>query len=126
MKEKVVAFLSAFGITDTAHDPFLDLLMENTQYKVLNETNTVLPMAEGLESVAVYMVIGEYLRFKKFSGQLDGFDIEPAIKQIQEGDTNIQYAFGAGDTTPEQRLDALIAHLLGRSRELYKYRRLVW
>lgn len=126
MKEKVVAFLSAFGITDTAHDPFLDLLMENTQYKVLNKTNTVLPMAEGLESVAVYMVIGEYLRFKKVSGQLDGFDIEPAIKQIQEGDTNIQYAFGAGDTTPEQRLDALIAHLLGRSRELYKYRRLVW
>ncbi len=126
MKEKVVAFLSAFGITDTAHDPFLDLLMENTQYKVLNETNTVLPMAEGLESVAVYMVIGEYLRFKKVSGQLDGFDIEPAIKQIQEGDTNIQYAFGAGDTTPEQRLDALITHLLGRSRELYKYRRLVW
>ena len=126
MKEKVVAFLSAFGITDTAHDPFLGLLMENTQYKVLNETNTVLPMAEGLESVAVYMVIGEYLRFKKVSGRLDGFDIEPAIKQIQEGDTNIQYAFGAGDTTPEQRLDALIAHLLDRSRELYKYRRLVW
>lgn len=126
MKEKVIALLSAFGVADTAQDPLLDIIIENTQYKVLNETNTILPMSDGLENVAVSMAVGEYLRFKKGLGQLDGFDLEPAIKQLQEGDTNIQYAIGAGDSTPEQRLDAVISSLLNRSRELYKYRRLVW
>lgn len=126
MKEKVIALLSAFGVADTAQDPLLDIIIENTQYKVLNETNTILPMSDGLENVAVSMAAGEYLRFKKGLGQLEGVDLEPAIKQLQEGDTNIQYAIGTGDSTPEQRLDAVISSLLNRSRELYKYRRLVW
>ncbi len=126
MKEKVIALLSAFGVADTAQDPLLDIIMESTQYHVLHETNTILPMHDGLENIAVSMAAGDYLRFKKGIGQLEGFELAPAIKQLQEGDTNIQYAIGAGDSTPEQRLDAVIASLLGRSKELYQYRRLVW
>lgn len=126
MREKVVSFLLAIGITVAGDDPLLDILMDQVEYMVLNETNTVLPMEEGLESVAVSITAGEYLKFKKASGQLDGFDLEAAVKQLQEGDTNIQYAIGSGSSTPEQRLDAIISNLLGRDRELYRYRRLVW
>lgn len=126
MREKITAFLTAMGITEAENDGLLDLIINNVEYKVLNETNTVLPMPEGLESIAVYMAIGEYLSFKKTSGHLESIDLELAIKQIQEGDTNIQYAIGEGSQTPEQRLDSLITFLSNRASELVKYRRLVW
>lgn len=126
MREKIIDFLTAMGITEAENDGLLDLIINNVEYKVLNETNTVLPMPEGLESIAVYMAIGEYLSFKKTSGQLESIDLELAVKQIQEGDTNIQYAIGEGSQTPEQRLDSLITFLSNRASELVKYRRLVW
>ena len=118
--------LTALGVTGAADDPLLDIVIRNVQYRVQNETNQS-ELPEGLVSVAVYMVVGEYLNMKKVSGQLDGFDLDAAIKQIQEGDTNTVFAIGDGNSTPEQRLDTLISYLTnGRSRELYRFRRLVW
>ena len=77
--------------------------------------------------LTVYMAVGEYLNMKKVSGQLEGFDLEAAIKQIQEGDTNTVFAIGDGNLTPEQRLNSLIDYLAnGRSRELYRFRKFVW
>lgn len=81
----------------------------------------------GLESLAVSMAVGEYLNMKKCSGQLEGFDLDAAVKSIQEGDTNITFALGEGSSTPEQRLNSLIDYLInGRIGEIYRYRRLVW
>ena len=77
--------------------------------------------------MAVYMAVGEYLNMKKCSGQLEGFDLDAAVKSIQEGDTNITFALGEGSSTPEQRLNSLIDYLInGRIGEIYRYRRLVW
>lgn len=126
MREEVVSMLAALGVTGAADDPLLDIVIRNVQYRVQNETNQS-ELPEGLVSVAVYMVVGEYLNMKKVSGQLDGFDLDAAIKQIQEGDTNTVFAIGDGSSTPEQRLDALISYLInGRTREFYRFRRLVW
>ena len=126
MREEVVSMLTALGVTGAADDPLLDIVIRNVQYRVQNETNQS-ELPEGLVSVAVYMVVGEYLNMKKVSGQLDGFDLDAAIKQIQEGDTNTVFAIGDGSSTPEQRLDALISYLInGRTREFYRFRRLVW
>lgn len=126
MREDVVSMLAALGVTGAADDPLLDIVISNVQYRVQNETNQK-ELPEGLVSVAVYMAVGEYLNMKKVSGQLDGFDLDAAIKQIQEGDTNTVFAIGDGSSTPEQRLDALISYLInGRTRELYRFRRLVW
>ena len=73
------------------------------------------------------MAVGEYLNMKKWSGQLEGFDLDAAVKSIQEGDTNITFALGEGSSTPEQRLNSLIDYLInGRIGEIYRYRRLVW
>ena len=126
MREEVVSMLTALGVTGAATDPLLDILLQNVQQRILNKTNqSVIP--EGLESVAVYMAVGEYLNMKKTVGQLTGFDLDAAIKQIQEGDTNTVFAIGEGSLTPEQRLNGLIDYLInGRSDELYRYRKLVW
>ena len=86
MREEVVSMLAALGVTGAADDPLLDIVIRNVQYRVQNETNQS-ELPEGLVSVAVYMAVGEYLNMKKVSGQLDGFDLDAAIKQIQEGDT---------------------------------------
>lgn len=126
MRDDVVAMLTALGVTGAADDPLLDIVIRNVQYRVQNETNQS-ELPEGLVSVAVYMAVGEYLNMKKVSGQLEGFDLDAAIKQIQEGDTNTVFAIGDGSSTPEQRLDALISYLInGRTREFYRFRRFVW
>lgn len=118
--------LAAFGVTGAADDPLLDILLKNVQQRICNKTNqSVIP--EGLKGVAVYMAVGEYLNMKKCSGQLEGFDLDAAVKSIQEGDTNITFALGEGSSTPEQRLNSLIDYLInGRIGEIYRYRRLVW
>lgn len=126
MRDQVISMLTALGVTGAATDPLLDILLQNVQQRILNKTNqSVIP--EGLKSVAVYMAVGEYLNMKKTVGQLTGFDLDAAIKQIQEGDTNTVFAIGEGSLTPEQRLNGLIDYLInGRSDELYRYRKLVW
>ena len=126
MRDQVISMLTALGVTGAATDPLLDILLQNVQQRILNKTNqSVIP--EGLESVAVYMAVGEYLNMKKTVGQLTGFDLDAAIKQIQEGDTNTVFAIGEGSLTPEHRLNWFIDYLInGRSDELYRYRKLVW
>ena len=118
--------LTALGVTGAATDPLLDMVITNVQWRIKNLTN-LREVPEGLESMAVFMAVGEYLNMKKANGQLEGFDLDAAIKQIQEGDTNTVFAIGDGSSTPEQRLDALISYLInGRTREFYRFRRLVW
>lgn len=126
MRDDVISMLSAFGVVVTADDPLLDILLKNVQQRICNKTNqSVIP--DGLEGVAVYMAVGEYLNMKKAVGQLTGFDLDAAIKQIQEGDTNTVFAIGEGSLTPEQRLNALIDYLINsRSDELYRFRKMVW
>ena len=126
MRDQVISMLTALGVTGAATDPLLDILLQNVQQRILNKTNQSV-IQEGLESVAIYMAVGEYLNMKKTVGQLTGFDLDAAIKQIQEGDTNTVFAIGEGSLTPEQRLNGLIDYLInGRSDELYRYRKLVW
>lgn len=126
MREDAVALLNAFGVTVADADPLLDFIISAVTERIKNETNQP-AIPEGLNRLAMEMVAGQYLSLKKGSGQLEGFDLEAAVKQIQEGDTNTVFAIGEGNTTPEQRLDALINYLMnGRTREFIKYRRLVW
>ena len=126
MREQVIAMLTALGVTGAADDPLLDIVLNNVQWRIKNLSN-LSEIPEGLESLAVSMVVGEYLNMKKCSGQLEGFDLDAAVKSIQEGDTNITFALGEGSSTPEQRLNSLIDYLInGRIGEIYRYRRLVW
>ena len=126
MREEVVAMLTALGVTGAADDPLLDMVISNVQWRIKNLTN-LQEIPDGLESMAVSMAVGEYLNMKKATGSLEGFDLEAAIKQIQEGDTNTVFAIGDGNLTPEQRLNSLIDYLTnGRSRELYRFRKFVW
>ena len=126
MLEKARELLAALGFTVAVDDALLVFIENSVTERVKNETNQS-EIPEGLEYLSAEMVVGEYLNLKKNSGELEGFDTEAAIKQIQEGDTNITFALGAGSSTPEQRLDNLINYLInGRTREFIRYRRVIW
>ncbi len=126
MREAVVKVLEGFALTIPPGDPVLSLVLENVQWRIKNLTN-LSEVPEGLAGMAAAMAAGEYLRMKKGAGQLEGFDLDAAVKSIKEGDTDITFAIGDGSSTAEQRLDALISTLTeGRMGEIYRYRRLVW
>lgn len=118
--------LTALGVAGAADDPLLDMVLNNVQWRIKNLSN-LSEIPEGLESLAVSMVVGEYLNMKKCSGQLEGFDLDAAVKSIQEGDTNTVFSVGDGSYTPEQRLNSLIDFLInGQIGEIYRYRKMVW
>lgn len=69
----------------------------------------------------------EFLFYKKNSGQLVGFDYDVAIKSIREGDTQIQYAVGSGEDTPENRFDTMVRQLeRGYDKWITRYRRITF
>jgi len=121
--------LESFGYEmQDGDDWLLGFCIQKVENSIKNECN-VSSVPCGLKKVASQMVVGEFLFAKKGIGQLQGLeiDIDAAVKQIQEGDTNVTFAFGNGSMTPEQRLDSLIAYLMvsGKS-QFVRYRRLKW
>lgn len=129
IEEASVEMLVELGVYKAVSDQmFLRFIVSSVMERIKNETNQPdIPL--GLYHVAMEMVVGEYLTFKKNAGQLniEGLDLEAAVKQIQEGDTNTVFAIGEGNMTPEQRLEVLISRLCrDRTREFIRYRRLMW
>ena len=129
MYDDVTKRLESLGYTAEATDKWaIDFIIEKVTNTIKNECN-VGKIPEGLHQIAVDMVCGEFLMMKKASGQLDGFEVDlntAGLKQLQEGDTNVVFAVDS-IASPEQRLDALIKHLMNYDRKQFAtYRRLKW
>lgn len=127
MLEDVKERLASFGYQVTEADSWmLTFLIQKVENHIKNTCN-VSTIPEELLNIAIDMVVGEFLLNKKSSNNLAGFNLETAIKQIQEGDTSITYAIGEGDLTPEQRLDLLIDYLINHGKnEILSYRSIKW
>lgn len=121
--------LESFGYTlQDGDDWLLGFCIQKVENSIKNECN-VSSVPCGLKKIAAQQTVGEFLFAKKGMGQLQGFEvnIDAAIKQIQEGDTSVTFAFGDGSMTPEKRLDLLIAYLIHNGESEYvHYRRLRW
>ena len=114
--------------TALADEPALRFCIESVCNTIKNTIHCK-DIPNGLEHVIVRRTVGEFLKSKKTfaPGDLTMIDLDAGIKQIQEGDTNITFAVGAGSMTPEQRLDNFINGLLAAGQdEILHYRRLVW
>lgn len=129
MINDVIQRLATFGYEVTDADEFaLKFIIQKTENYIKNNCNILL-IPEGLHHIAVDMVCGCFLNEKKAVNidSLKGFNLDSAIKSIQEGDTNITYAIGEGSKTPEQRLDAFITYLLTYGeKEFVTYRSMTW
>lgn len=129
MIDKVIDRLSSFGYTNITDSDqvILNFAIKKVTSTIKNDINWQ-EVPEGLMPIAIDMVIGEFLLAKKaFSPDDLGLDLDYAVKQIQEGDTNTVFATGDGSQTAEQRLDTLIARLLTCGRdEFSSFRRIRW
>ncbi|MCX4317502.1 MAG: hypothetical protein OSJ52_12845 [Lachnospiraceae bacterium] len=128
MIERVKARLESFGYCFQAGDEvLLGFSIQKVENTIKNDCN-VSSIPDGLVNIAVDMAAGEFLTAKKtFSPDSIGLDLDVAVKQIQEGDTNTVFATGEASLTPEQRLTAFLNYLLTHGREEFSaYRRLRW
>lgn len=129
MLERIKERLQSLGYTvKDSDDIAINFAMQKVENTIKNDCN-VSAIPDGLMHVVINMVVGEFLMSKKTFAPSDllNFNLDAAIKQIQEGDTNISFAVGEGSKTDEQRLDSFIDYLLNYGRdEFITYRRFRW
>lgn len=128
MTKEITKRLADFGYTVLPGDAHaIEFLIDKWSDYVLDFCNiTVIP--EGAKTKLVDKICGEFLYYKKNSGQLGkNFDFEAPAKIIKEGDTSITMSYGEGGKTPEQRFDNMLASLMQSfDKNLVKYRRMAW
>ena len=127
VRDDVIKRLKQLGYTATdADNEQIDFELN----KILNYVNNycnITTIPEILNPRIVDRVCGEFLYYKKNSGSLEGFNYDAVIKSIKEGDTQIQYAVGQGEDTPENRFDAFVKSLeRGFDKWITPHRRLRW
>jgi hypothetical protein len=124
--------LASFGYVVTEADSWvLDFIIQKITNSikadcgVYDSTTSSIVIPDGLHEIAVDMVVGEFLLWKKTNNQLTGFDLSAAVKQIQEGDTSV--VFAVGEDSPDKKLNGLISYLLEHGKgELASYRCFKW
>ena len=129
MLERIKERLQSMGYAvKDSDDIAINFAMQKVENTIKNDCN-ISAIPDGLMNIAIDMVVGEFLMSKKTFAPDDllNFNLNLAIKQIQEGDTNISFAVGEGSKTDEQRLDSFIDYLLNYGRdEFITYRRFRW
>lgn len=125
--DEVFHRLDSLGYSPVPEDTrTIDYLLEKISNKVkLNTNRTELP--DELLQMVIDMVCGEFLQAKYATGKLTGFDFSGSVKRISEGDTTVEYAYGSGSKTPEERFVAYLKVLREPNRDmLAAVRRLRW
>ena len=129
MLERVKERLESFGYALKEGDEvLLNFSIQKVENTIKNDCH-VSSIPDGLANIDIEIAIGEFLTTKKtFSpDEIAGLDLDFAVKQIQEGDTNTVFATGEGTLTPEQRLTAFLNYLLTHGRDEFScYRSLRW
>lgn len=123
----VLKRLESLGYSPKEDDGWMiSFAIQKVENTIKNSCNTT-SIPDGLHYTAVDMICGEFLFAKKQSGKLEDFNLETAIKQVQTGDTNVTFSVGEGSSSPEQRLDSLLAHLITSGRgDFACYRKIRW
>lgn len=127
MLEDVTKRLESFGYEVTEDDAWMiEFLTKKIENSIKADCN-INTIPEELHEIAVDMTIAEFLLNKKSRGQSEGFDLEAAVKRIEEGDTSVTFAIGDGSKTPEERLDELILYLMNHGKGKFAaYRCIKW
>lgn len=130
IKERVKRLLSEIGyMADTSDSWYIDFCIDKTENSIKSNCNIdIIP--DILTEFEVHMAAGEFLLFKKNSGQLNpeniNIDFDVITKSIAEGDTKVEF-YTDGTLTSEQKFDKLTDYLLNsRKDDLNAYRCIKW
>ena len=124
----IIDRLKSLGFVADDNDEWgLTFIIDKVTNHIKNECN-VSAIPEELREIAIDMACGEFLMVKKASGRLDGFEVNLnalMVKTVAEGDTSVTHAVDK-TLSPEERLDAVIGHLLNQKPQLLAFRKLRW
>lgn len=103
----------------------LNLILDYiVNYCNLTDVNKI---PELLDKRIIDRVCAEYLLKQKSAGNLTGFNYEPVIKTIKEGDTQIQFGTENDGDTPENRFDKLCTEMQrGFDKWISPHRKIRW
>ena len=130
MREDIIKRLASLGYTfnEDKDGWVIGFIIDKVTNLIKNETNQP-EIPEGLYQIAVDMACGEFLKAKKASGDLSGFEVDlnsAALKQKAQGDTSFSFAVDKINSA-EERLEAVIEHLLNYGKpQLLAFRRFIW
>ena len=117
--DDVVLRLLSLGYELQEDDEFtLEQAMIEAEQYIMNYCNLE-SVPEGLKDICC----GSFLQTKASMGELDGFDVESAVSNIQEGDVSISFNEGINHS---QLFDNLINTLTKKESELVCYRKMRW
>ena len=131
MYDRIVELLAAIGY-DTISDSdkiILNFAISKVESELKNEINWK-EIPQGLESVLICRVVGEFLLNKKTfaPSDLSMLDLSGgAVKQIQAGDTNFVFSVDEGGESASGRLSTFINYLLTYGADQFSaFRRIRW
>lgn len=125
----IVQRLLNFGLKLVESDNWIIMFCMNKAINHVKNSSNISIIPNELYEIIVDRICGEFLFNKHKSNQLtlDNFDFDMAVKQLQEGDTTIQFAINEGSETDEQKLTSLINYLISYGEgDLICYRKLKW
>ena len=125
----IVQRLLNFGLKLVESDNWIIMFCMNKAINHIKNSANISIIPNELYEIIVDRICGEFLFNKHKSNQLtlDNFDFDMAVKQLQEGDTTIQFAINDGSETDEQKLTSLINYLINYGEgDLICYRKLKW
>lgn len=124
--KSVLNRLTSMGYTPKDADAWeISFAMLNVENRINNSCNTT-SLPDGLQTVAVDMICGQFLKIRKDSGRLEltDLDLSGAITSITEGDVSVTFDSNATD---EQKLNQLISYLSTKGEgDFVCYRQLKW
>ena len=127
-RQKIIDRLDQLGYVASETDyQHIDFELNKIKNYVINNFTRTPEIPEILDPRIIDRVCADFLYYKKNSGELKGFNYDVVIKSIKEGDTQIQYAVGQGEDTPESRFDSFVKQLeRAFDKWITPHRRLRW
>lgn len=126
LTESVLKRLDSFGYVPTENDAFaIGFSVQKVEQTIKNDCN-VIEVPEGLTSIAVDMVCGEFLSSKHRTGQLElsSLDLDGALASVNVGGASVSFD---NNTSDVGKFDVLISLLANSGRgEFACYRRIKW
>ena len=126
LTELVLKRLGSFGYEPTEDDVFaIGFSVQKVEQTIKNDCN-VTEVPEGLTSIAVDMVCGEFLSTKYRTGQLvlSSLDLDGALASVNVGGASVSFD---NNTSDDSKLNTLVSLLVNSGRgEFACYRKIKW
>lgn len=123
--EAVLKRLVSFGYTLKEDDAWLVCFaIQKVENHINNSCNTT-SIPDGLKSIAVDMICGEFLFTKKQTGQLDigDLDFDGSFTNIKEGDVQVNF----GGSSDEDKFNQMLNYLMHNGEgDFVCYRKIRW